>query len=304
MFSPTERVNLALFDQYGVDVAIKRDDLLHPIVSGNKWRKSYFLRTAMSEKNCQHLVTMGGQWSNHLHAMAYWAKEHGIKATAFVRAHAGQEKTQTLLDCEAWGMEIVYVDREAYRKLRDKTAWNAFAENYPHSYWLPEGGMSAGAIDGVALIGQECTSSIERTVATKSTLGTNYTSYDWVFTGCGSGATLLGLAKGFPASQVVGVAAFKGASYLNDELSMVGRELNIPNNWSIAEEYHCGGFAKSNEALRATVDELESQNSFKLDQVYNAKTFMALMDYVRSGRIVKGQNVLVLHTGGLQGNRS
>lgn len=281
--SPVEPVSWLLAQNHNVIIDIKRDDLIHPIVSGNKWRKLKYLLMDAQDKNCQLIVSMGGNWSNHLHALAYAAKALGLETEALVRAHQEQELTPTLQDCQRWGMTLHFKSRVEYAELRKKTQWDAWQQNFANSYWINEGGFSQLAIKGVSDIAKEVQQ-----------------HYDYIFVGCGSGSTLCGLASAFPNSTVVGVAAFAGAEYLTEQLKSY---LPQNKNWELDTEHHCGGFAKTTDELKQLQQELESGNRFLLDQVYNAKTFLALRSWIQSGRISAGSQVLVIHTGGLQGGR-
>lgn len=293
-----EAVSFPMADKHQVSVDIKRDDLVHPVVSGNKWRKLQFSLQDAKNKGCDTIVSMGGNWSNHLHALAYAGKELGFKTIAFVRAHHNQPLTPTLEDCRALGMELHFTDRKHYSELRKtqswaktslikeslgKDPWTEWQHRFPNSYWLAEGGFGELAIKGVMDIGKEITE-----------------HYDYVFVGCGSGATLCGLAIALPQSHVVGVGAFSGAEYLVNELSHYLGQLT---NWSLDTNHHAGGFAKTTAALTAFQNRLEQDNNFELDQVYNAKTFYALQSWITEGKIKPYSKVLVIHTGGLQGKR-
>lgn len=269
--------------RHNIELDIKRDDLIHPTVSGNKWRKLKYLLMDAQAKGCQTLVSMGGNWSNHLHALAYAGKELGFKTAAFVRAHQGQRLTPTLEDCRQWGMELIFTSRLDYAQLRHSFQWNHFAEQFPQSYWISEGGFSELAIKGVEEIGLE----LEQ-------------QYDHIFVGTGSGATLVGLAKACPESSVTGVAAFSGAEYLLGQLEPF---LKPQTNWRIDTEHHCGGFAKSNAVLESLIEEFHRHNDVQLDLVYNGKCLLAIKDAVEKGRIQQSDKVLMIHTGGLQGMR-
>lgn len=269
--------------QHNIKLEIKRDDLIHHVVSGNKWRKLKYLLMDAQAKKCKTLVSMGGNWSNHLHALAYAGKELGFNTTAFVRAHEEQRLTPTLEDCRRWGMELIFTSRVDYAQLRHSFQWNHFSEQFPSSYWISEGGFSELAIKGVEEIGQE----LEQ-------------QYDHIFVGTGSGVTLVGLAKSCPQSKVTGVAAFSGAEYLQEQLEPF---LKPQTNWRIDTEHHCGGFAKSNSELEALIEEFHQHNDVQLDSVYNGKCLLAIREAVEKGKINQGETVLMLHTGGLQGMR-
>lgn len=277
------KVDMPFLAQYYLELEIKRDDLIHPIVSGNKWRKLKYLLMDAQEKRCKTLLSMGGNWSNHLHALAFAGKELGFRTIAFVRAHEDQDLTPTLMDCQRWGMELIFTSRVDYAQLRQNFQWSHFSEQFPDSYWVSEGGFSELAIKGVEEIGLE----LEK-------------RYDHIFLGTGSGATLVGVAKACPDSRVVGVAAFSGANYLQEQLEPY---LRPQTNWSIDTKHHCGGFAKSKPELEAIINEFHHYNDVQLDSVYTGKCLLAIKDAVEQGSVNSADKVLMIHTGGLQGMR-
>lgn len=263
---------------------MKRDDLLDPIVSGNKWRKLKYLLKDATNHNKQTLISMGGNYSNHLHALAYAGKKYGFKTIGKIRANEQQALTPTLQDCQDWGMRLEFVSREDYKKLRDILCYDAFESTVKNSYWLTEGGFSNLAIQGVKEIALE----VEE-------------DYDYVFCGVGSGATLIGLAQAFPSSKVIGVAAFKGAKYLEQQLTKAFPEVT---NWRLLTNYHCGGFAKTTPELEMLSEQFKKANGFELDKVYNLKVLSAIISHIEQGKIQKTKKVLMINTGGLQGNRT
>lgn len=263
---------------------MKRDDLLDPIVSGNKWRKLKYLLNDAKIKNKQTLISMGGNYSNHLHALAYAGKKYGFTTIGKVRANENQALTPTLQNCKQWGMKLEFVNREDYKKLRYLVSYDAFENAIENSYWLTEGGFSDLAIQGVKEIALE----IEG-------------GYDYVFCGVGSGATLMGLSQAFPDSKVIGVAAFKGAEYLDKQLAKQFPEIT---NWQLLTNYHFGSFAKITSELEALLEQFKKANGFELDKVYNLKVLKAIMSRIEQGVIKNQQKVLMINTGGLQGNRN
>lgn len=263
---------------------MKRDDLIHSVISGNKWRKLKYLIEDAKKKGCKTLISMGGNHSNHLHALAFAGKELGFNTIGFVRGHKKQKPTPTLHDCEQWGMNFRFFDRVKYSKLRENLAWDSFQKECPNSYWVGEGGFSELAIKGVREVGKEVS-----------------IYYDYIFCGVGSGTTLIGLALAFPESKVIGVAAFKGAEYLRKQLEQQFPEIS---NWQLLTDYHFGGFAKTSRELDTLSNEFKETNGFELDKVYNSKVFAALLDLLEKDYFEKDSRVLIINTGGLQGNRN
>ena len=129
--SPIQAINWSFAEHLQVSIDIKRDDLLHPVISGNKWRKLKYLLEDAKHKQCEPIITMGGNWSNHLHALAFAGQSLGVKTQAFVRAHPDQALTPTLIDCQNWGMALNYVSRKEYAQLRQHKAWDSLQQDYP-----------------------------------------------------------------------------------------------------------------------------------------------------------------------------
>ncbi len=284
--SPLQQIQDQCLQQAGVELWIKRDDLLHPVISGNKWRKlKYCLNHAL---NCQKqtLVSMGGPWSNHLHALAYAGKALGLKTRAFIRGEKPQSFSPTLIDLQRWGMQLEFVSRQQYRFLRQHRAFDSLPGLGCDEYWLPEGGASRLALQGVQEMAAELT-----------------IQYSDLFVSCGTGTTLAGLiAASSDDVRVFGVAALKGADFLTEDVEKLLPEgCNTP--WRIELEYHCGGFARVTPALEQFIEQFEARHAIPLDRVYNGKMFYAIYQLIQQGAFEEGRRIVAIHSGGLQGNR-
>ena len=283
--SPLVRINDDKWAAHQVELWLKRDDLLHPIISGNKWRKlKYILNHALSlEKDT--VVSMGGAYSNHLHALAYAGKMLGIKTVGFVRGEPAIALTPTLHDAKTWGMELRYVTRTDYRLLRQYKDFDSLPNLTARQYWLPEGGAHSLALQGVA----ELVAEID-------------IPYDTVCVACGTGTTLAGIVSAVPEqANVLGIAALKHADFLNADVQVL---FTIPRyNWHIHQAYHFGGYAKTNAALLAFIEEFKFKTKISLEPVYTGKMMYALYDLLGQGYFKPGQRIVAIHTGGLQGNR-
>jgi 1-aminocyclopropane-1-carboxylate deaminase len=267
--------------RHHVELWIKRDDLLHPIISGNKWRKlKYSLDYALSV-GTESLISMGGAYSNHLHALAYTGKVLGLKTIGLIRGERPAILTPSLLDMQAWGMELRFVSRSDYRLLRQCPP-----DLIAGQYWLAEGGADVLALTGVAELVQEI--DIE---------------YDTLCVPCGTGATLAGLVNAVPDTvSVLGFAALKNAGFLTADVTAL---LAKPrNSWQINLDYHFGGFAKTNTLLLEFMAEFELKNQLPLEPVYTGKMLYALYDLIKKQAFKANQRVIAVHTGGLQGKRS
>ena len=279
------KIDDALLEQYHIKLWMKRDDLLHPVISGNKWRKlKYILDNALS-LGADTIISMGGAYSNHLHALSYVGKVLGLKTIGLVRGEQPEVLTPTLQDMKNWGMELKFVSRTDYRLLRQYRNWQDLPNLKPRQYWLPEGGAQVLALKGVA----ELVSEIEM-------------PYDILCVPCGTGTTLTGIIEAVPEQvSVLGFAALKNAGFLTAEVEAL---LSRPrNNWRIDLDYHFGGFAKTNAGLSAFIDDFELKTTIPLEPVYTGKMMYAIYDLIGKHYFKPGQRIIALHTGGLQGKR-
>jgi 1-aminocyclopropane-1-carboxylate deaminase len=279
------KIDDPLLDLYEIELWMKRDDLLHRVISGNKWRKlKYSLDYALSS-GADTIISMGGAYSNHLHALAYAAKLVGLKAFGFIRSEQPEMLTPTLSDIQNWGMELKFVSRSDYRLLRQYKGCHDFPGLKPGQYWLPEGGAQMLALKGVA----ELVNEID-------------VAYDILCTPCGTGATLAGIIDAAPEHvSIMGFAALKSAEFLQTDVeSLLPRPCT---NWQINLDYHFGGFAKTNTELMAFIADFESKTGIPLEPVYTGKMMYALYDLIAKRTFKPGQRIIAVHTGGLQGKR-
>lgn len=280
--SPLSPINDPLLEEYGIELWLKRDDLLHPIISGNKWRKlKYNLNQALSS-NKDTLISMGGAHSNHLHALAYTGKLLNLKTQGFIRGEQPEPATATLKDLQNWGMQLSYISRTEYRELR----YYADLPNIkPNEYWIPEGGATGLALKGVA----ELVTEIDM-------------PYDIICAPCGTGATLAGIISATPKNaSVLGFAALKNASFLIND---VNKLLPAPHlNWQINLDYHFGGFAKTTPKLLDFIKNFNETTGIALEPLYTGKMLYALYDLITKHTFKPGQRIIAIHTGGLQGLR-
>ncbi|WP_165794930.1 1-aminocyclopropane-1-carboxylate deaminase/D-cysteine desulfhydrase [Solimicrobium silvestre] len=279
---------------FGMPVWIKRDDLLHPVVSGNKFRKLKYPLLAIA-KHCTEtgriptLVTMGGIWSNHLHATAYVAAESGYKSIGLVRGNVAMNSAM-LEDCRAQGMQIQFVERDTYRALRDiPHYWQNIVASGSDQFWFPEGGSDPAALHGVAEL-----------IAELPFIP------DTILVACGTAATLAGLLAGLQGrSRVVGIAVLKNADYLHGEIARLLQEAGYPahQNYQLITDFHHGGYAKVTPELRQFCHDFTEQSQVPIEPVYTGKVFYALRELIKSGYFQSDEKLVVLHTGGLQGAR-
>ncbi|HTD40478.1 MAG TPA: pyridoxal-phosphate dependent enzyme [Mucilaginibacter sp.] len=281
IFSPVHQIHDKLFDEQGLKVFIKRDDLIHPLISGNKWRKlKYLLKQAQSE-NKTHLVTFGGAYSNHLLATAAASAKFSFKSTGFVR---GEEvNNDTLFLCRLHGMNLIFTDRERYR---DKPALfkNHFADDN-EAFFIDEGGASALAAKGCSELIDELNDTC-----------------DHIFCACGTGTTAAGIINGISANKLAtqfhGIPVLKNGEFLRKDIDQF---LNIPCEYYLHTEYHFGGYGKVNDDLITFIKQFVGSTGILIEPVYTGKMLYALYDLVARKHFKPGSRVLAIHTGGIWG---
>jgi 1-aminocyclopropane-1-carboxylate deaminase len=279
------KIDDPLLENYAVNVWLKRDDLLHPIVSGNKWRKlKYNLNEALSQ-GADTIISMGGTYSNHLHTLAYVGNILNLKTIGIIRGERPTPLTPTLLDMESWAMELRFITRSDYRHYRNYKHGFDVPGLKSNQYWLPEGGANRLALRGV----EELVDEID-------------IPYDTLCVACGTGATLAGLINAVSKQvSVLGFAALKNADFLQSDVqSLLSVKCHL---WKIFHDYHHGGFAKLTPELALFMTEFEQKTSIPLEPVYTGKMLYGLYDLIAKGYFKPGQRIVAVHTGGLQGKR-
>jgi 1-aminocyclopropane-1-carboxylate deaminase len=282
IFSPVHQIQHKLFDEQGLKVFIKRDDLIHPIISGNKWRKlKYLLKQAQSESKT-HLVTFGGAYSNHLLATAAAAARFGFRSTGFVR---GEEvNNDTLFLCRLHGMNLIFTDRENYR---DKpTLFNKHFADNGEAFFIDEGGASMLAAKGCSELVDELLNN----------------EYDHIFCACGTGTTAAGIINGLStnklSTQFHGIPVLKNGEFLRNEINVF---LTEQADFHLHTEYHFGGYGKANEELIGFIKQFVASTGILIEPVYTGKMLYALYDLANKKHFKPGSRILAIHTGGIWG---
>lgn len=281
--SPLHPIHHPLLDAHGVRLWCKRDDLIHPTISGNKWRKlKYHLQQAQAQGKT-HLLSFGGAYSNHIHALAAAGLRSGLRTTGIIRGEAGIVSNSTLSAAKGWGMELIFVDRQSYRRRQDPDWLAQFAA--PDTLIVPEGGSSPLAIPGVAELVAEVPFSPDL----------------WVLP-CASGGTLAGLIAGKrEQEQILAIAVLKGGAFIQDEVYRLHPAAATTPGWRIALEHHDGGYAKFSQAMWQWVQAFSAETGLPLEPIYSGKAMWGLFRELAAGRIPRGSEIVFIHTGGLQG---
>lgn len=286
-FSPLQSIKHPLFTKYRVKVSIKRDDQIHPIISGNKWRKLYYNLQLAKEKKYQGILSFGGCYSNHLHALAYACQQQQLNALAIVRGESKNQDNYTLSWAKHWEMKLSFVDRHTYRKRQDPDYLNDLQQYYPDYLIIPEGGSNQLALKGVGEIINELN---EQTI------------FDHLLVPVGSGGTLAGLVKqDNNQHNILGIAVLKQSDYLLNEVKNLLKEDSKYHRWSIANDYHGGGYAKFSSDDANKILQFSKEIAIQFEPIYSGKMLLGLFDLLEKGYFKTNQHIVLLHTGGLQG---
>lgn len=258
---------------------MRREDLIHPIVSGNKFRKlKYNLQHAIGN-GYGSLVTFGGPHSNHIAATAFAGKEAGLATIGLIRGEEWEAQigdSPTLLFARECGMDFRFLSREAYRLKEAAELRNQF----PGAFILPEGGSNEWAVQGCSEI-----------------ITDSDHTYDYICCPVGTGGTIAGISKALKTHQkVLGFPALKG-----DFLKADIRKFASADNWELVGGYEFGGYARTDERLIAFINAFFNETGIPLDPVYTGKMVFGVMKELASGRFPPGARILMVHTGGLQG---
>lgn len=280
--SPVQLLHDPFPEALPIRLYLKRDDLLHPFVSGNKWRKLKYNLLAAQHQGHALLLTFGGAHSNHLYATAAAGPAFGFRTVGVVRGDelADRPRNATLRFCESCGMELHFVSRADYRRQDEPAFLRQLTAQVGPCYVLPEGGTNELAVRGTTEIMPEVVAQLGF-------------APDYVGSAVGTGGTVAGLARSAPATtQVLGFLALKAA-----------REFRrpAPERYQLLTGYHCGGYAKTTPELLAFIRQFERRTGVLLEQVYTGKLLYGLYDLARRGFFPEGATVVAVHTGGLQG---
>lgn len=277
-----------LFDKCQVKVFIKRDDNLHPVISGNKWRKLKFNLRSAKCKSTKHIITFGGGFSNHIHAVAFACYQQKVKSIGIIRGEECNQHNYTLSWARYWGMKLIFVDRKTYKLRNDPHYLSQLQKQYPKYFIIPEGGSNALALPGVAEVINELNQQVK---------------FDTLITPVGSGGTLAGLILGDKGEHnLLGISVLKQAEYINQHITdLLPNEAKQYQNWRVMHQYHCGGYAKFSQQDAIKIREFADMTQINFEPVYSGKMILALLDLVESGYFPAGHRIVLLHTGGLQG---
>jgi 1-aminocyclopropane-1-carboxylate deaminase len=281
--STNQYVHLPILEEKNITLALKREDLLHPFISGNKYRKLKYNLKAAEEKEYSILLTFGGAFSNHIAAVAFASRERGIKSIGVIRGeelHDNWHQNPTLKQAYKNGMRFKFISRQSYKE-KDRTEFIVqLKKEYGDFYLIPEGGTNPLAIKGCEeiLLEQDA-------------------EFDVICTCVGTGGTVAGLINASHQHQeVLGFSALKG-DFLKETIS----QITIKHNWRLITEYHFGGYAKITSELVTFINDFKAKTGIPLDPIYTGKMLFGLFHMIKNDNFAKGTKILAVHTGGIQG---
>ena len=263
-------------------ISIKRLDLIHPQISGNKFFKLKYNLLAARQQGFEKVLTFGGAYSNHIAATAFASHKFGFQSLGMIR---GEELAQrplnpTLATAQQFGMQLQFISRNAYRQKDQPDFLQHLQQQYPDFYLIPEGGTNALAVQGCREI-----------------LTAEDAQFDLICCAVGTGGTFAGLIEASQQhQQLLGFSALKG-DFLTHEVA----QLTTKRNWRILDNYCCGGYAKTTPELIQFIQTFEQRYNIPLEQVYTGKMLRGIFDLIDQDKIGPDQKILLIHTGGLQG---
>ncbi|MGK0442461.1 MAG: 1-aminocyclopropane-1-carboxylate deaminase [Pseudohongiellaceae bacterium] len=287
IYGAVESLSIDEWKSAEVEVSVLRLDSLHPMLSGNKYFKLKHNLSYIQAQGIDTVLSFGGAFSNHIHALAYAAHKYNVRSIGIIRGEPAYAGNPTLQDALRWGMELQFVSREEYKERYD-IKYQRMLANKHGAFVIPEGGSNPLALQGC----EEIVEHIHHALADQ---------FDTVFVPSGTGSTLAGIAKALPLDKyVVGIAVLKGADYLERKITSMLYEAGCyKDNWAVLGDYHFGGYAKCNKALARFIRDFP----LAIEPVYSAKMFWALDDLIKQGYFAKGSKIVAVHSGGMQGLR-
>jgi 1-aminocyclopropane-1-carboxylate deaminase len=278
----TQEISHPLLKQKEIQLFVKRIDLIHPFVSGNKYYKLKYNLLKAEKQNTDTILTFGGAYSNYIAATAFSANKKGFKSIGIIRGEETLPLNDTLYFAKENSMELHYVSREEYRQKHTEGFINKLKDKFNDFYLIPEGGTNNLAIKG-----------------TEEILEVNDT-HPFICTAIGTGGTISGIINSTSDNQkVLGFPSLKGSEDLEKDI----RSWTNKQNYKLITDYHFGGYAKISEELIQFILDFYQKNNIPLDAIYTGKMMFGILDLIAKDYFPKGSSVLAIHTGGLQGNK-
>ena len=284
---PLQKIEDPLIQKSRINLFVLRTDLNHPTISGNKWHKLKYNLVEIKQKGIDTLLTFGGAYSNHIYAVASTGKLSNLKTIGVIRGEEYNPLNPTLAFAKENGMLLHYVNRKTYRERKNLEFIQSLREKFGEFYLLPEGGTNLLALNGCS----EIVNSIN-------------VNYDLICCACGTGGTLAGIIAGLNGSKkALGFSVLKGADFLKTDVEHLIYDYSGKNytNWLINQNYHFGGYAKTNGELLKFVLRFREINKIPIEPIYTGKMFYGIYKLAEENYFEKGETIVAIHSGGLQG---
>ena len=290
-----QQINSDIGTNAGVELYVLRLDIMHPQINGNKWFKLKYNLVEAKERNLSTILTFGGAYSNHIYATAAAGNLFGFRTIGVIRGEENIPLNPTLQFAVAQGMELVYIDRQTYKKRHTEELQNQLKQRFGEVFIIPEGGCNLNGMRGCIEILQ------------------TVKGFNTICLACGTGTTLAGMTLSLsPEQKVIGFPVLKGGDFLKEDInnlltsylnSGLPASVNSPTSWQLVSDYHFGGYAQVNNKLKLFCQDFQAQHDIPLDYIYTGKMFYGVMDLIAKG-FFKSESLLLIHTGGLQGNQN
>jgi 1-aminocyclopropane-1-carboxylate deaminase len=279
--SPLTELQDERLEQHQLRLYLKRDDLIHPDVPGNKWRKLKYNLVAARQEGHTQLLTFGGAFSNHIRAVAAAGHALGFATVGVIRGEEHLPLNDSLAYAASKGMRLSYMDRSTYRRKSEQEVLAALVDEFGPYYVVPEGGSNALGVQGCAELPDELD-----------------IDFDLICCASGTGTTLAGVAAGLEERhhRALGFAVLKGGQFLEDEVRRLQHEAfdAVTANWSIEVDFHFGGYAKRTAALDEFIANFKASHDITLDWVYEAKMMAGLFTRIVEGAFRSGTTIVAV----------
>jgi len=283
--SPLERFTLSNYPD--LDIWVKRDDKIHHIISGNKWRKLKYQFKLVTAQSLEGVVTFGGAFSNHIVATAEACRMMRLKSVGIIRAEASAIRNPSLSQAQDSGMQIQFVNRTEYRLKENSSIIRKILNNYPNYLLINEGGFGFEAFKGIAEAYHEIVVELDQ-------------HPDYLLCSVGTAASYIGLSK-VCQNNLIGFNALRNEKIQNEVIKHHDTD-EIPAGHVLMNEYHIGGYAKYSSELIQFMHQLYAEHGVPTDVVYTGKLFYGFFDLLSKGYFKKNSSIVIYHSGGLQGN--
>ncbi|HOX81553.1 MAG TPA: pyridoxal-phosphate dependent enzyme [Chryseolinea sp.] len=299
--TPIQEIQHPALAEAKLRLLIKREDLNHPFVTGNKWWKLKYNLEEAARLQKKTILTFGGAFSNHIYATAAAAHELQLNCIGIIRGEETLPLNPTLVFASQMNMKLHYVNRETYRTKNSDEFISQLQNTFGDFYMIPEGGSNALAVKGIAEFSK--------------LLGNDF---DYLCCPIGTGGTLAGLIEGLPGQkQIIGFSSLKGGDFLTEDIKNLlvdfrtsaleskmadkNNSKSVYGNWEVEASYHHGGYGKVTKDLLLFLQEIEEKTSIRFDPIYTGKMLFGIIDRAKKGMFNPGSTILAIHTGGLQG---